>query len=49
MLQGEMHQMNTFAQPDNVALEELTVLGVQGDTLHVTLPPCSVVHICVEG
>ena len=49
MLQGEMHQMNTFAQPDNVALEELTGLGVQGDTLHVTLPPCSVVHICVEG
>ncbi len=45
---GEMHEHNTFDNPETVTIREFTEVKAEGNKLSYTLPPCSVVHLTVE-
>ncbi len=45
---GEMHAMNTFEEPDRVAVREFSDITVTENGLKFTVPACSVLHIQVE-
>ncbi|MDO5422572.1 MAG: alpha-N-arabinofuranosidase [Eubacteriales bacterium] len=48
ILTGEIHQMNTFTEPETVKKEAFTAFTVEGDVLKFTMPPCSVIHFAVS-
>lgn len=50
ILTGSMTAHNTFDQPDTVKEQEFTAYSVTGqNTIQLTLPPCSVLHLEVKG
>lgn len=44
---GEMHQKNTFEQPNCVEIKEFTDFVSTEDGFEFRIPPCSVVHLAV--
>ena len=45
---GEMHQMNTFENPDNVQVREFNDVAITEDGISFTIPASSVLHIAVK-
>ena len=45
---SDMHAYNTFEDPEKVKEEAFSAYTVNGNTLNVTLPACSVVEIRVK-
>ena len=48
ILQGEIHQKNTFDDPDCVGTAPFTAVAVDADTLRLELPACSVLHLHIQ-
>ncbi len=48
ILTGEVHNHNTFDEPDRVATAEFTDIEINGNELMFTIPACSVLHLTVE-
>lgn len=48
MVTGEMHEKNTFEEPDRVAVQAFDTAKITPQGLEFTIPPCSVVHLVVE-
>jgi alpha-N-arabinofuranosidase len=48
ILTGEIHQKNTFQEPENVKKEAFTDLKISGEQISLVLPGCSVLHLTVE-
>lgn len=48
MVQGEMHEMNTFENPDCVVVKEFTDFRFEKDCLRFNVPPCCVLHLIVK-
>lgn len=48
ILSGEIHEKNTFEDPQNVAVESMQGIMVENGGLHFEMPACSVVHITAE-
>lgn len=42
---GDMHEHNTFDQPENVIVKEFTDIAIEDGKLKFTIPACSVVHV----
>lgn len=48
VVQGEMHEKNTFDEPDTVKIREFTDIEMTGDGFFFRIPPCAVVHLAVK-
>ena len=48
ILKGDIHDKNTFGQPDNVKKEKFTDFTITDNGLKFNLPPCSIVHFVVK-
>lgn len=48
ILTGDIHDKNTFTEPDVVKKENFTDFEAAGNTLKFTLPPCSVLHFTLK-
>lgn len=48
ILSGEVHQKNTFEQPDNIEKKPFHDFMLEQDTIKATLPPCSIVHLKIR-
>ncbi len=48
ILTGEMHEMNTFEEPEKVQIKEFNETVVSESGLKFIVPACSVVHLTVE-
>ncbi len=48
ILTGDMHDMNTFDQPDHVRISDFRAVTLTADGLYLTLPPCAVAEITLR-
>ena len=48
ILTGDIHDKNTFENPNFVRKEKFTDFSVEGNCLKFNLPPCSVVHFALK-
>ncbi|MDO4336884.1 MAG: alpha-L-arabinofuranosidase C-terminal domain-containing protein [Eubacteriales bacterium] len=48
MVQGEMHEKNTFDEPDAVKVKEFTDIEMTEGGFCFRIPPCAVVHLTVK-
>ena len=48
IVSGEMHQMNTFENPDNVQVRTFADVQITESGLSFTIPSCAVVHLTVR-
>lgn len=48
MVQGEMHEMNTFEDPECVKVKAFQDIETKEDGFSFKIPPCAVVHLTVK-
>lgn len=48
ILTGEIHQKNTFEQPDNIRKKAFEKIQHDAGSINIILPACSIVHLVIE-